>query len=150
MPGYSVTYTVVDNATKQIDAINRRIQQLRAPMDKLAKSSKEFIDVSGLGKIADGFKGIASAAGNVVSSLTRIVPILGTIAGAASIAGMAKLVSQFTEWGATLRRDSDSLNITSQRLQSFQNAARLAGGSADDMTESLKDLQKAAADALLG
>jgi hypothetical protein len=140
MAGYSVTYTVVDNATKQIDAINRRMTQMRAPLDRLSRQVSKFVDVSGLRKVATGFDWIAKAAGSVLRTLTAIVPVMGAITGAASIAGMVKLVSQYAAWSHTLVQNADNIGMTTQQLQQFEDATRLAGGSTEDMTEGLKGL----------
>ena len=48
MAGYSVTFEVVDHATKHIEAINKRLAQMRAPMERMSKQVQEFVDVSGL------------------------------------------------------------------------------------------------------
>jgi len=150
MAGYSVTFTVVDNATKQIDQINRRIAAMHAPIERMSRSVQKFIDVSGLKKIADGFNWIARAAGTVLRSLTAIVPVLGTITGAATITGMVKLVSSFAAWGNQLKTNADQIGITTDELQKFQDATMRAGGNAQDMTETLKELHKISADAFTG
>jgi len=140
MAGYSVTYTVVDNATKQIEAINRRITAMRAPMDRMSRQISRFVDVSGLRKVAQGFDWIGKTASTVLRTLTAIVPVMGALTGAASIAGMMKLVSQYADWSHTLVQNADDLGITTQQLQHFQDMTRLAGGNAEDMTEGLKGL----------
>ena len=68
MAGYSVTFEVVDNATKQIEAINRRITQMRAPVERLERSVRRFVDVSGLKKVAEGFEWIGRAAASGATS----------------------------------------------------------------------------------
>jgi hypothetical protein len=150
MPGYSVTFTVIDNATKQIDQINRRISAMHAPIERMSRSVQKFIDVSGLRKIADGFNWIARAAGTVLRSLTAIVPVLGAITGAATITGMVKLVSSFAAWGNQLRTNADQIGITADELQKFQDATTRAGGNAEDMAETLKSLHTISADAFTG
>jgi Phage tail lysozyme len=148
--GYSVTYSVVDNATKQIDAINKRITQMRAPLDRMSRSISKFVDVSGLRKVAEGFGWIARAGAAAFRSLIAIVPVLGAITSAATIAGMAKLVSSFSAWGRDLAIAADQIGIAPQKLQQFEDAARLAGGSADDMRQSLQALKDTATRALEG
>jgi muramidase (phage lysozyme) len=150
MAGYSVTYTVVDNATKQIDAINRRIAQMRAPMDRMSRSISRFVDVSGLRKVAEGFGWIARAAATAFRAMIAIVPVLGAITSAATIAGIVKLVNSFSAWGRQLSINADQIGMSSQKLQQFEDAARLAGGSADDMTQSLQGLHDATVRALEG
>ena len=142
MAGYSVTYTVVDNATKQVDAINRRITQMRAPMDRMSRQVSRFVDVSGLRKVAEGFGWIGKAASSVLRTLTAIVPVMGALTGAASIAGMTKLVSQYAAWSHELVASADNIGTTTQTLQQFQDATKLAGGDASDMTAGLKGLHE--------
>ena len=150
MAGYSVTYSVVDNATKQIDTINRRITAMRAPMERLSKQVSRFADVSGLNTIAKGFASIGRAAGSVLRSLVEIVPVLGTITGAATIAGMAKLVGSYSDWSKQLTSTADNLGMTTQQLQQFEDATRLAGGKTSDMDEALKALYKTQTDFVRG
>ena len=150
MAGYSVTYSVVDNATKQIDAINRRVAQMRAPMERMQRSVTRFVDVSGLRKVATGFEWIYKAAGSVLRTLTSIVPVMGAITGAASIAGMVKLVQSYANWSHELVAAADNIGITTQQLQKFQDATRLAGGNADDMTSGLKSLHDRISDLAIG
>ena len=150
MAGYSVTFSVVDNATKQIDAINRRMTAMRAPMDRLSKQVSRFVDVSGLRTIERGFAGIASAAGKVLRTLVEIVPVMGALTGAATIGGMAKLVSSYAAWSQTLTATADNLGLTTQKLQQFEDATRLAGGNARDMDAALKSLYKAQTDMARG
>ena len=143
MAGYSVTFSVVDDATKQIDAINRRIAAMRAPMERLSKQVSRFVDVSGLGRVAKGFEWIASAATSVLRTMVEIVPVLGAITGAASIAGMVKLVSTYTSWSQALTQTASNLGVTTQQLQKFEDATRLAGGNVADMDAGLKSLYDA-------
>ena len=150
MAGYSVTFTVVDQATRQIDAINRRIAQMRAPMERMSRQVSRFVDVSGLRKVAQGFEWIGKAAAGVFRSLSAIVPVMGAITGAASIAGMLKLVSTYASWSHELVQTADNIGITTDELQKLQNATRLAGGNADDMSSSLKSLHDNLSDMVIG
>ena len=150
MAGYSVTYTVVDNATKQIDAINRRLAAMRAPVERLSRQVSRFVDLSGLRKVQQGFEWIGRAAGTVLRTLTAIVPVAGALFGAASIAGVAKLVQSFAGFSHELQQNADNIGMTTQQLQQFQDAARLAGGSASDMTEGLKGLHTAVSNIAIG
>lgn len=123
---------------------------MRAPIDRMQRSMSRFLDVSGLRKIADGFNWIARAASGVLRSLTAIVPVLGAITSAATITGMVKLVSSFAAWGNQLRTNADQIGITTDQLQLFQDATTRAGGNAQDMTETLKNLHRISADAFTG
>lgn len=147
MAGYSATFTVVDNATKQIDAINKRIAAMRAPMDRMSRSVSKFVDVSGLRRVADGFNWIGRAAATALKPLMAMVPVLGTITGAATIAGMVRLVSSFAAWGRQMEVNADRIGVSTGELQKYQDALRLAGGNAEDMTSSLTGLTDSIKDA---
>jgi ABC-type transporter Mla subunit MlaD len=113
---------------------------MRAPMDRLSRQVSRFVDVSGLRKVATGFEWIGKAASTVLRTLTAIVPVMGALTGAASIAGLAKLVSGYAAWSHELQASADNIGTTTQQLQQFQEATALAGGNAADMTSSLKGL----------
>jgi hypothetical protein len=147
MAGYSVTFTVVDEATKQIDAINKRIAAMRAPFDRLQKQSAKFLDVSGLKKVAEGFENIGRSVVKTVESMGRMIGALAGITGAATIAGVAALAREFLNLGTALERNADSMQLSTEQLQNMQNAVTLAGGSADDMTNALKALTAASVQA---
>jgi len=150
MAGYSVTFSVVDNATKQIDAINRRLAAMRAPMERMSHTINRFVDLSGLKKVAEGFEWIGKAAFNVLRTLSAIVPVMGTLIGAASIAGIARLVQGFASWSHELQATADGIGISTAQLQKFETATRLAGGSASDMDGALSSLHTTMADIAVG
>ena len=150
MAGFSVTYSVVDEATAKITAINKQIAAMRAPIERQQKAMMQFVNVSGLQKVADGFKGIAGAAAEAFSSLARLVPVIGGLTGAATVGGLIALVKSFTDLGTQLERDADYLGTSTGTLQQWQNAVKLAGGSVGDLTESMKGLARTSADAFTG
>lgn len=150
MAGYSVTFSVVDNATRQIDSINKRIQQMRAPLERQARSMQQFLDVSGLKKVSEGFTQIARTAGEAFSSIGRLVPVMGTLTGAATIGGMVRLVQSWADLGTALQNTAGDIGTTTDNIQRFQNIARLAGANVDDMTQSLIGLSQKLYDAKLG
>lgn len=150
MAGYSVTFEVVDHATKHIEAINKRLAQMRAPMERMSKQVQEFVDVSGLSKVADGFAAIHRSAVSVLDVFTRIVPALGFITSAATVAGMGALVNKYAEWAVKLGLAATSIGTTTDTLQRFQDASRRAGGSAEEMTNALRTLHEVSAGARAG
>lgn len=147
MAGYSVTYSVVDQATEKINAINKRIQQLRAPLEAQQKALSKFVDLTSLSKIADGFGGIARNAFGAFTSLMRCVPPLAAITSAASIAGMYQLADAFSKWGVALKLAASQMNTTPQALERIQKAVQLAGGTSDEATQSLEGLTSSLGDA---
>ncbi|HSR77154.1 MAG TPA: M15 family metallopeptidase, partial [Xanthobacteraceae bacterium] len=120
-------------------------RQMRAPMERQSRAMQEFVNVSGLRRVADGFTNIGRAGLAAFSSLTRLVPVMGALTGAASIAGLARLVSTWSQFGANLQRDASRIGTSTQELERLRNAIVLGGGSADTMVQSLKDLTDASA-----
>ena len=150
MAGYSVTFSVVDQATRQIASIKKRIEQMRAPMERQARVIRQFADATGLKKISEGFAEIGRTGLEAFESLTRLAPVMGTITGAASIAGITELVERWGAWGVELQHTADRIGTNTQTLEQFQNATKLAGGDVNDMTDSLKSLTDTAAGAFTG
>lgn len=140
MAGYSVTYTVIDNATKHLDQINRRIAAMRAPMERMGKQVSRFLDVTGLRKVAQGFGWIAKAAMGVVRSLVEMIPLLGTLTGAATIGGMVKLVTSFASWNRQLAINADSMGMTTEQVETFERAMRLVGLTSADADTAMAGL----------
>lgn len=150
MAGYSVTFSVVDEATAKINQINQRIRQMREPIERQARAVQQLINVTGLSRVAAGFTAIGRSAMNAYASLSLIIPAMGALTGAATIAGMARLVRGFADWAVALRTDADRIGTTAQQLEVMQRATVLAGGSADDLTESLKGVTEIAANVFKG
>lgn len=150
MAGYSVVFSVVDQATAQIEKINARIRQMREPMERQARAVQQFVDVSGLGKVSEGFTSIGRSAGDAFESMSRLVPVMGELTGAASIAGIVKLTQGWAQFGNELTRNATRIGTSTGNLEAYQDAITLAGGSATDMTEGLKGLTDALSRAQLG
>lgn len=150
MAGFSVTISAVDQVSGTLDKVNRKLKSFSAPYEKLNASVKQFGDTSGLNRVGKAFGDIGRSAADAFHSVTRIVEPLGVIAGVASIAGMYKLVSAWADWGSRLGYTAERIGTTAGRLNDFQNAARLAGVSAEAMTGGMTHLKDAMTDALAG
>lgn len=150
MAGYSVTFSVVDQATAKINAINKSIQGIKAPLEAQQKALAKFADVSGLTKIATGFKSVASSAVSAAEAMSSMVPAMGALVGAASVGGIVKLVNQFASMGEELTKTGIVLEETPEKLYGVAQAMRYFGGNADDAINSLKALKDTIYDAALG
>ncbi|NPD67307.1 hypothetical protein HN018_06930 [Lichenicola cladoniae] len=148
--GFSVTITANDGVTATIDKINKRLQAFSAPYEKLSASMEKFGNVSGLNRVGKAFGDIGRSAFDVFRNVTRIVEPLAAITGAASIAGMYRLASAWADWGSRLGYNAERIGLSADKLNTFQNAARLAGVSADAMTGGMTHLKDAMTDALAG
>ena len=168
MAGYSVTIKAVDQATATVERINAKIAgsfkktndgiaRVTAPVTRFGAALGKLGNTVGLDKVARGLgavgRGLAGLPGLAVraaGTLARIVPALGAITGAASLAGMAALIGKWAEFGQRLGFTSQRLGIGVEQLGALQGAARLAGSSSEAMTGGLRGLQQTMQDAVGG
>jgi hypothetical protein len=146
----SFTISAVDRASEMLDKINRRLSAANAPVERLNKQWTNFAKQSGLEGLTQRARGLASAGLDAFRSIARIIAPLGAITGAASIAGMERLVEQWGEFGSKLGFSAARLGTTAGQLQTLQGAARLAGSSAASMTSGLTTLGQTMTDAIGG
>jgi hypothetical protein len=138
--GVKVTISAADRASQTIERINNRIAQMQAPVRRVQAAFGRFASLSGMSRLNNGITGVGRAATSAFRSLGQIVPVLGTITGATSLAGVYRLASAWSQVGTSLRTTSRVMGIAPQRLQAMQNAAKLAGGSAESMSGALQQL----------
>ena len=148
--GFSITISAVDNASKVLDGVNKHLGAMQAPAQRFSKSMSRLYDLSGLKATRNAFGQLEQASWRTARSVAAIVDPLAAITGAATLAGIYKLVSAWGDWGSHLGITANIVGMTAQRLQSFQGAAQLAGSSADAMTQSLEGLSTIMYDAIGG
>ncbi|AQU87964.1 phage tail protein [Komagataeibacter nataicola] len=144
MPNAGVKFVIsaADRASQTIQRINTRIAQMQAPVRRVQAALGRFSSLSGLSRLNNGIVGVGRSAVGAFRSLGQIVPVLGTLTGAASVAGVYRLASAWAQVGTDLRTTSRTMGMAPQRLQAMQNAAKLAGGSAESMTGALQQLSQ--------
>ncbi|NHN83669.1 hypothetical protein GOB93_03315 [Acetobacter musti] len=148
--GVKVTISAVDRASSALERINARIAAIQAPVRRLQSAFARFANVTGLRYLRTGIDSVSRSAVGTFRSLGQIVPVLGSITGAASIAGVYRLASAWAEMGTQLRTTARSMGMAPQRLMAMQNAARLSGGSADAMAGALQGLASTRWEAMHG
>jgi Phage tail lysozyme len=139
---FSIVIKATDLASATFDKLNKRLAAFNAPFVKLNKSFEKFGKLSGLNRIATGFKAIEQTIGRVLRSAISLVPVLGGLAGAGILAGIYRLVESTADWATHLKITADYLGIATSQLSLFELAARLAGSSSEDMDKGLDSLQK--------
>ena len=159
----SLTIGATDKSSATIAAIEARVSKFatnsqrsmdkfttatQGRMSKAAEGMRRYAD--SLGRINNGLIGTARYSQRAFQSMGQIVPVLGVITGAASVAGMSRMVSAWGEWSLKVTQASRVIGIGAQRLTGLQGAANLAGGSADAMAGGLQTLGQAMYDAIGG
>lgn len=140
--GVKVVISADDRVSSIIERINTRITHMQAPVRRVQAAFGRFASLSGLSRLNNGIVAIGRSAVGAFQSLGQIVPVLGTLTGAASVAGVYRLASAWAQVGTDLRTTSRTMSMAPQKLQAMQNAAKLAGGSAESMTGALQQLSQ--------
>jgi hypothetical protein len=147
---FVVTITAVDKATASVRKIKASLASVTKPASDLKASFGSFSKEAGLDRVANSMKAVGTAAADTARSIASVITPLTTIAGLGSIAGIALLANEWGKFGAEVQRTSGVLGVSTQDLQAYRSAAKLAGLSADDMTGSLKTLGRTIEDATYG
>ncbi|MBS1067249.1 phage tail tape measure protein [Gluconobacter cerinus] len=148
--GVKVTISAVDRASQTLERINARIAAIQAPVRRTMAAFGRFSNVTGLTRLRSGVMGVTRAGLGMFRGLSQIVPVLGTITGAASLAGIYKLASAWAQAGTNIRTAARNMGMAPSRLMAMQNAARLAGGSGEAMGDALQNLSQTKWEALHG
>ena len=130
---FTVRIAAVDAATKQIDAINKRIRAMQAPVEQVTKSLGRLADTTGLTRLTAGMKNLAGEAFSAFQNIGRIGGPMGALIGGASIAGLIKLTTSFGDFALKTQNAAVRAGMSSTQFITLGNAARLAGSSAEAM-----------------
>ena len=139
--GFSVTIGAVDHATKTINALNKRLAAAQAPAKAFNRALTRFSDLTGLSKVSGGFREISQFTRETLTNVTRLVPPLAALTGAASIAGLGELAERFGRFGVGLTTTANRAHVTTASLQKLQDAVQLGGGDPNAVGGSLATLQ---------
>ena len=138
--GYSISITAVDYATKQITAINKQIQSVTAPVTRLSRAMGKLGDNLGVTRLARSIGAVGSYARDTFKHLSSLLGPLEIIGGAATVAGMYRLVQSFQQMGTQLGFAAQRTGLAVGQLQGFENAGRLAGTSAESVAAGMQTL----------
>lgn len=136
----AITISASDRASQKIDAVTKHIAAMRAPTDRVVKSIGRFSDTAGITALGKRMRTVAQHSLQVFENVGRIVGPLGAITGAASVAGMAKLASEWANYGSQLGFAAQRAGMTGESLQSLRGAAQLAGSSAQSLSSGMTAL----------
>lgn len=140
--GVSVAITAQDRASATLERINSRLARMQLPARRAFGALQRFSQVTGLTRLRGGLTSVAREGVSAFRSIGQIAPVLGTITGATSVAGIYRLASAWAKMGTEIRTTSHAIGIAPERLAKLQNAARLSGGSGEAVTGALQSLSQ--------
>ncbi len=140
--GVSVAITAQDRASATLERINSRLARMQLPARRTFGALQRFSQVTGLTRLRGGLSSVAREGVSAFRAIGQIAPVLGTVTGATSVAGIYRLASAWAKWGTEIRTTSHAIGIAPERLAKLQNAARLSGGSGEAVTGALQSLSQ--------
>jgi len=138
--GVKIVVSAEDRAKRTFDQIQGRLARLGSGAVRVARGMVQLGSTVGPMRLRNAIGGIGRATRGVLEGLTKVAPVLGVITGAATVGGMVRLATAWANFGTNLGTASRAMGVAPRRLMQLQNAARLAGGSAESMTSALEGL----------
>jgi hypothetical protein len=136
----SISLRAVDGITAPLARINASALRVQNSFSRLGDNVAR---VSGMNALAAGAR-------NVARSMAQIVPPLGALTAAGSVAGVMHMASRWASFGVQLGHTAYRVQTSVASLLTLQGAARLAGVSADDLSAGMEGLGDALSDAVGG
>lgn len=139
-PAFRFDIVGQDKATVAINRINAKLTALSRPSREFTAALSALSRNTGVDMVAKGFGRLATNAALAARRVASMVPAIGAIAGAGSIAGVAALAAHLGRTAIQSDNLAAKLGMGARQLQVFQVAARLVGVSADESAGSLDSL----------
>ncbi|BEV15148.1 phage tail tip lysozyme [Herbaspirillum sp. DW155] len=134
---FQITISAIDKTTEVVRRINQQVDRMMAPFDRVAKSANSLGNEIGTNRLIKGLKGVARGAEVAGEKIRSIIAPLTAIIGVGSIAGITALAAGLGRTQLALRNQAVSIGMSTQELQVWQGAAKLASLSAEDMNGAL-------------
>jgi hypothetical protein len=136
----NITLSAIDGITAPLARINASTLRVQNSFARLGQN---------IGRVS-GMNAMAAGARNVARSMAQIVPPLGALTAAGSVAGITHLASRWASFGVQLGHTAYRVQTSIAGLLTLQGAARLAGVSAEDLSAGMEGLGDALSDAVGG
>ncbi|MBR8509636.1 phage tail tip lysozyme [Burkholderia cenocepacia] len=147
---FNIVISATDKATAVARRVNDSIAKLTKPIADVKSSVAAFNKETGLDQLGKKFESVGKSAQSVARSVASIAPPLAAIVGVGSVAGIAAFATSWGRAATEIANTSSVIGVTTNDLQRYRGAARVAGLSADAMTSSMQSLGAAFEDASAG
>ncbi|KPD17268.1 hypothetical protein ADM96_20415 [Burkholderia sp. ST111] len=147
---FQITISAVDRATAVAKGVNASIGKITKPISDVKASVQAFSKETGLDKLGDRLVKVGGVASDAARRIGSIAPPLAAISAAGSIAGLATMAHSWGRTATEIANTASVIDVTTDQLQKYRGAARLAGLSDADMTSGLKSVGSAFEDAAAG
>lgn len=138
----NILIRAIDRVTAPVKRINAAVDRMTQPIRRVNSAVGRLGNAAGIGKLARGLRDAASAAGRLGSRLAGVIGPLGAIGGAASIAGLGKIVTDFATGADETSKFARQVGLSTEALQEYQYAADRQGVSQQVFNASLVAFSK--------
>ena len=138
---FSIAITAQDRASATLDRFNKRLERASAPVARLSKGFDRLSKNVGFTDTLRGFRALRRELSGAAGAMGQLGGGLGGLLGAGSIAGAAALANRYANVGSNLFLMARQARTSVPHLQRLQNAAALAGGSAEGAGQAFIGLQ---------
>src|SRR4030081_972606 len=135
---------------KLLDLVTGPMRQVNSAIAGLEKNVKATAREGGLLEVRDALWKIRREGVAVAESLGTVFTPLGGLTAAGTLAGLAALSQRVAAAGAEIGRTGKLFDASTDALQTWRGAARLAGGTAEEATQAIGSVGKALAEARHG
>jgi len=150
MKNLSLRISAIDDATKVIKDLHKRVTQIARPFQDLQRSVQAFSHAAGFGVVKNKLEGLVRGAKRVAESFAKIGAPLIALVGGGTIAGLFALTAGWARFGLQVSQTARILGVNTQELYNFQNAARLVGISGEAATQTFQSFADTLQDARFG
>lgn len=147
---FKITISAVDRATAVAQKVNASIAKITRPITDVHASVAAFSKETGIDKLGRGLEKAGNVASDTARRIGSIAPPLAALTGLGTIAGIAAIAHGWGRTAVEVSNTASVIGISTDRLQKYRGAARLAGLSDADMTSGLKAVGSAFEDAAAG
>ena len=147
---FNIAITATDNATAVFRKVNQAVNQMSRPFEQVGQSFKSLGRELGFQRLGKDLTNIGRQARGAASGVTSVVAPMAAITGFGTVAGMVALADSWAKLGRSTAYTAGNIGVNAGELQRFQGAARLAGLSSEDMTNSLQGLASTMENAQFG
>lgn len=154
---FNIQVTATDKASAVFRKINDSMSKSFRPVQRVQKSLSAMGKELHLDKISKGLRGVSTSARTLASSLGLATPAMEGLFGLGAAGGIvatgaaiAALGVRFGNAGFEIGRTATAIGVSTDDLQKYRGAAKLAGLSAEDLTSSFEQLGTTLQDASAG
>ncbi len=145
-----VRISAVDATSAAIDAVAKRLAGITAPATKVTKSLARLSDASGVTKLNKAMAALGATAIRTGDHLAGSLTPFTALTSALSVAGVAKMTSDWARATQALSFDATRVGATVERLSALEGSAQLAGSSAQAAASGIRTLQDTMTDTVGG